>query len=149
MFIIKNPRHRGHCQSVRYVKSVQIRIFFWSVFEHFLRSDKCILLNEGYEFFTKAVVRIYYVKKHVLKNFYKLSRRRSLSFRNQSIDLLCKLLDWFLYDRDLRHVKVNDRCFHEHITAQKMKFSIKDFFSKCGQIRRKLQIWSHLNIIVI
>ena len=29
-------------------------------------------------------------------------------------------------------------------TAQKMKFSIKDFFSKCEQIRRKLRIWSHL-----
>ena len=29
-------------------------------------------------------------------------------------------------------------------TAQKMKFSITDFFSKCDQIRRKLQIWSHL-----
>ena len=29
-------------------------------------------------------------------------------------------------------------------TAQKMKISIKDFFSKCDQIRRKLQIWSHL-----
>ena len=29
-------------------------------------------------------------------------------------------------------------------TTQKMKFSIKDFFSKCDQIRRKLQIWSHL-----
>ena len=29
-------------------------------------------------------------------------------------------------------------------TAQKMKFSIKGFFSKCYQIRRKLQIWSHL-----
>ena len=29
-------------------------------------------------------------------------------------------------------------------TAQKMKFSIKDFFSKCDQIRRNLQIWSHL-----
>ena len=25
-----------------------------------------------------------------------------------------------------------------------MKFSIKDFFSKSDQIRRKLQIWSHL-----
>ena len=25
-----------------------------------------------------------------------------------------------------------------------MKFSIKDFFSKCDQIRRKLLIWSHL-----
>ena len=31
-----------------------------------------------------------------------------------------------------------------HRTAQKMKFSIKDFFSKCDQIRRKLRIWSHL-----
>ena len=29
-------------------------------------------------------------------------------------------------------------------TAQKMKFSIKDFFSKCNQIRRKLRIWFHL-----
>ena len=29
-------------------------------------------------------------------------------------------------------------------TAQKMKFSIKDFFSKCDQIREKLQTWSHL-----
>ena len=29
-------------------------------------------------------------------------------------------------------------------TAQKMKFSIKYFFSKCDQIRRKLRIWSHL-----
>ena len=29
-------------------------------------------------------------------------------------------------------------------TAQKIKFSIKNFFSKCDQIRRKLRIWSHL-----
>ena len=29
-------------------------------------------------------------------------------------------------------------------TAQKMKFSIKDFFSKCDQIRWKLRIWSDL-----
>ena len=29
-------------------------------------------------------------------------------------------------------------------TAQKTKFSIKDFFSKYYQIRRKLQIWSYL-----
>ena len=30
------------------------------------------------------------------------------------------------------------------ITAQKMKFSITDFFSKCNQIRSLLRIWSHL-----
>ena len=29
-------------------------------------------------------------------------------------------------------------------TAQKMKFSIEDFFSKCNRIRSKLRIWSHL-----
>ena len=29
-------------------------------------------------------------------------------------------------------------------TAQKIKFSIKDFFSKCVQIRSFLRIWSHL-----
>ena len=29
-------------------------------------------------------------------------------------------------------------------TAQKNKFSVKDFFSKCDQIHSFLQIWSHL-----
>ena len=29
-------------------------------------------------------------------------------------------------------------------TARKMKFFIKDLFSKCDQICRKLRIWSHL-----
>ena len=29
-------------------------------------------------------------------------------------------------------------------TAQKMNFSVKDFFSKCDEIRKKLRIWSHL-----
>ena len=32
-----------------------------------------------------------------------LSWRGSLSYRNQSIDLLCKSMDWFLYDNGLRH----------------------------------------------
>ena len=29
-------------------------------------------------------------------------------------------------------------------TAQKMKFSVTDFFSKCDQVRSFLQIWSQL-----
>ena len=33
---------------------------------------------------------------------------------------------------------------NEGNTVQKLKFSVKDFFSKCDQIRRKLWIWSHL-----
>ena len=31
-----------------------------------------------------------------------------------------------------------------NVTTQKIKFFIKDFFSKCDQIHRKLRIWSHL-----
>ena len=31
---------------------------------------------------------------------------RSLLYRIQSNDLLCKSIDWFLYDRDLRHERV-------------------------------------------
>ena len=33
---------------------------------------------------------------------------------------------------------------NKHSTAQVIKFSIKDFCSKCDQIRRELRIWSHL-----
>ena len=32
----------------------------------------------------------------------------------------------------------------KQVTLHKMKFSIKDFFSICDQIQRKLRIWSHL-----
>ena len=35
-----------------------------------------------------------------------LSRRRSISYRNQSIDLRSKSMDWFLYDIDLRRERV-------------------------------------------
>ena len=35
-----------------------------------------------------------------------ISRRRYLSYRNQSNYLLCKSMDLFLYDRDLRHERV-------------------------------------------
>ena len=35
-----------------------------------------------------------------------LSRWRPLLYRNQSIDLDSKSMDWFLYDNSLRHEKV-------------------------------------------
>ena len=36
-----------------------------------------------------------------------LSWRKPLSYRNHSIDLLCKSIDWFLYDNSLRQERVN------------------------------------------
>ena len=41
-------------------------------------------------------------------------------------------------------VIANSFCKVLFYTAQKMKFSIKDFFSKCDQIHSFLRIWSHL-----
>ena len=35
-----------------------------------------------------------------------LSRRRLLSYRNQSIDFRSKSMDWFLYDNGLHHERV-------------------------------------------
>ena len=41
--------------------------------------------------------------------------------------------------RDSKDVKRTSATLHK-----KIKFSVKDFFSKCDQIRKKLRIWSHL-----
>ena len=46
--------------------------------------------------------------ERVKMNYLTLSWRRSLSYRNQTIDLLCKSMDWFLYDSDLRHGRVKN-----------------------------------------
>ena len=48
------------------------------------------------------------------------------------------------YLQNLQQIYSKKDCSACVSTAQKMKFSIKNFFSKCDQIRRKLQIWSHL-----
>ena len=73
-----------------------------------------------------------------------------------------KSIDWFLYECNTGTSRVNAMDSSAKVqwsfslvdlteaysepshTTQKMKFSIKDFFSKCDQIRRKLRIWSHL-----
>ena len=45
--------------------------------------------------------------KWVNRNLYlPHSSQRSLSYTNQSIDLLSKSMDWFIYERDLRHERV-------------------------------------------
>ena len=35
--------------------------------------------------------------------------------------ILCKSMDWFLYDRDLRHERVNDWILEDYTSAQKGK----------------------------
>ena len=47
-----------------------------------------------------------------------LSWRRSLSYRNQSIHLFCESMNWFLYDKNLLHERVN-------LNMYKWSFTIK------------------------
>ena len=64
-----------------------------------------------------------------------LSRRRRLSYRNQSIDLQKKSMDWFLYDNGLRHERVkeliwctNDPNVHIHIFRKCWSLILGCFF---------------------
>ena len=66
----------------------------------------------------------------------------------------------FLYNTSLLCILYFKRCIIFHMTCsevnegnnrliccttkKEMQFSIKDFFSKCDQIRSLLQVWSHL-----
>ena len=54
--------------------------------------------------------------------FLALSWQRSLSYRNQSIDLQSQSVDWFLYDRDLRHERVipkTTKSSHDFVVTKK------------------------------
>ena len=52
-----------------------------------------------------------------------LSWRRPLSYRNQSIDLLRKLMDWFLLDNGLRHERVKGKLlFYKKGTEELIMF---------------------------
>ena len=52
--------------------------------------------------------------------------------------------NWLISYRHIFVIHVFSKSFKTDLTTQKMKFSIKDFFSKCDQIRSFLWIWSHL-----
>ena len=48
------------------------------------------------------------------------------------------------YNMRQKQVKLDIYQFVATNIAQKMNFSIKDFFNKCDQMRRFLRIWSYM-----
>ena len=55
-----------------------------------------------------------------------LSSRRFVSYRNQSIDLQRKSIDWFLYNRDLCHERVKEEnMFRSTCSVIEIIFSLK------------------------
>ena len=61
-------------------------------------------------------------------------------------DAMLTLCWFFLSKRSWRLMlmKIKVKNLNISNTVQKIKFSIKDFFSKCDQVHKKLRIWSHL-----
>ena len=53
-----------------------------------------------------------------------LSWRRPISYRTQSIDLLRKSMDWFLYDIRLRHERVKRKLFFRKCLTETPRFCI-------------------------
>ena len=63
-----------------------------------------------------------YVGLNIFLHFFPiltLSWRRSLSYRNQSTDLKSKSIDWFLYDKGLRHESIKKNFKKNLCTASK------------------------------
>ena len=82
---------------------------------------------------TSFFLEKYYFLNHISLT---LSWRKPISYRNQSIDLLRKSVDWFLYDIGLRHERVTEKELgsEEWMTEAEINlendFKIKKFQSK-------------------
>ena len=95
-----------------------------------------------------------YTYIYINVNKFTLSWRRLLSYRNQSIDLLCKSMDWFLFDKDLRHerdklmqnTQQNSKSFllyiHEKIYSNllQIKIDTTKFLVSINKIKIQLQM---------
>ena len=79
---------------------------FPCIFNHY-----CHLLfghNLFFQYFQKWLIEDYISRSSSNNISLTLSWRRPILYRNQSIDLLRKSVDWFLYDIGLRHGKVKE-----------------------------------------
>ena len=65
-----------------------------------------VFLKSWDKYWLSDIFRDYREVKWVWKGL-TLLWRGSLSYRNQSIDFFCKSMDWFLYNRGLRHERIN------------------------------------------
>ena len=142
-----------------------MRRFYYKMWQ--LLQNPTILLKNA-TFIRKCVVTVINVKTQFLVflldliwNELALLWRRPLSYRNQSIDLRSRSMDWFLYDNDLRHERVkwmevylnywkgnnsypNDVLFYLN---QDLRFSVSYFLSHTRQDLAAICVfWKNLTI---
>ena len=74
-----------------------------------------------------------------------LSWWKSLAYRNQSIDLLCKSVDWFLNDRDLRHERGIPYSSWKSFKLDNSMWSSRDLDHPSRHLLVQKQQWKHQN----
>ena len=82
------------------------------------------------------VFRIFHFCLNVLIN-----QNKEINNNANNVRLPVRLPSFFL---NLWNFRENFTIHFPGRTEQKIKFSVKNFFSKCDRIRKKLWIWSHL-----
>ena len=92
--------------------------------------------------FQKQSLEVFF-KKRCSYKFHKIHRKTPMS-ESLFTEHLWKTASIISIEVLTNHQSKLFRIFYYCITAQKMKFSIKDLFSKCDRIRSLLRIWSHL-----
>ena len=70
-------------------------------------------------------------------SFLTLSHLRPISYKNQSIDLLCKSMDWFLYDIGLRRERVN----YAFVSKISLSHSTEVFHTNLSQLLNRTIRW--------
>ena len=101
---------------ILFICSINIYLYVKNCFNPFLANVSILYplkTPENQRFF--GVFRGYKIRTLAWNEFKEtkwsltLSWRRPLSYRNQSIDLQSKWMDWFLYDNGLRHERVKEK----------------------------------------
>ena len=91
-----------------------------SVMENFIFCEVILLETNSCSITQICAVQVIYYKMRLFS--LTLSCRRPLSYRNQSIDLQSKSMDWFLYDNGLRHERVES---HDVVITEWAKFDLE------------------------
>ena len=121
-------------KSIKYKKKIKMlkqNIWHVDIYKLLQWREKFIVISAGSRNFVKC-------RRNYFKNDKETSSLSTKFLCSSKKFLIFVSLGKFFINRLLSKKK------HALCTAQKMKFSIKYFFSTCDQIRSFLRIWSHL-----
>ena len=102
------PATASFCNSITHSSILKVN-FIYLFKTSFIRQIYNFAIFSFCKYILYSILWVYFIDHNInTRNHISvtLSWRRSLLYRNQSIDLQSKLMDWFLHDTDLRHLQM-------------------------------------------